>query len=300
MGRRRRLLSRDVEAIEYRHAGDGQPYRHDFEYGGAAAYLLDDGSVEIRNPDRRLWRDFGDKPYLVNPPKGARRMPKKKAKSTRTAARKKKRPVPAGFRSWPEYMASIRPGGTKRKRRSNPSQGATVGQKKKSSGKRRGSTARTTTKRRSSARRRRNPPGLNGLIGRLTAGVTNGGAVIVGKLGARVLPQMMGLPQAGIAGIATQLGAGIAVSMLVDRVSPRHGPFVLAGAMASIEESLLKKANIPVLSPALGDEADLLAAYPMGTPGLSAYPEVGSYPQLAGGYGGMQEMGEEPAFAGQY
>lgn len=70
-----RVMSRRVEAIQYRHAEDGRPYQHDFK-GGVELVPLKDGSVKLTRPDgRRVWDRFDGKPsrFLVNPPAGSLR-----------------------------------------------------------------------------------------------------------------------------------------------------------------------------------------------------------------------------------
>lgn len=52
------IIGEHVYTIAYRHAGDSRPYYHDFR-SGALLEGLPDGSIRIRNPRRRLWRDFG-------------------------------------------------------------------------------------------------------------------------------------------------------------------------------------------------------------------------------------------------
>lgn len=73
------LLSRDVQAVLYRHAEDGKDYVHPFGTGlrvknkrdgstvvraatnarsGVRALLLADGSVLLRHPSKRIWGDF--------------------------------------------------------------------------------------------------------------------------------------------------------------------------------------------------------------------------------------------------
>lgn len=75
----RGVLSWDVQAVLYRHATDKQDYVHPFGKGvtvqnkqdgstvvraavtarsGVRAFLLDDGSVLLRHPTKRLWGDF--------------------------------------------------------------------------------------------------------------------------------------------------------------------------------------------------------------------------------------------------
>ena len=56
---KRELLSKNVVEIRYKHAHDGQTYRHRFTSGVCAAEALPDGSVRLFNPrGGPLWRNF--------------------------------------------------------------------------------------------------------------------------------------------------------------------------------------------------------------------------------------------------
>jgi len=49
--------SRRVLALDYVHDDDGEPYTHSFR-PGVRMQALEDGSVRLFNPRRRIWRDF--------------------------------------------------------------------------------------------------------------------------------------------------------------------------------------------------------------------------------------------------
>jgi len=51
------LMSPSVKLIGYEHADDGELYLHEFA-GGVEMEALPDGSISIRHPSRRVWREF--------------------------------------------------------------------------------------------------------------------------------------------------------------------------------------------------------------------------------------------------
>ncbi len=51
------LWSRNVLQLDYVHDEDGQPYTHEFK-PGVRMQSLEDGSVRLYHPRRRIWRDF--------------------------------------------------------------------------------------------------------------------------------------------------------------------------------------------------------------------------------------------------
>jgi len=51
------IMSEDVKLIGYEHAEDGELYLHEFA-GGVEMEALPDGSISIRHPSRRVWREF--------------------------------------------------------------------------------------------------------------------------------------------------------------------------------------------------------------------------------------------------
>lgn len=282
-----RTIGAQVMQIKYRHAGDGKYYRHDFERAGTRLTAQPDGSLRIANPTARLWGDYGDMRYLENPPrKGRKRGKRGKGKGRAKAARRgagrnpparkraTKRKPPAGFRSWAEWAKSMQ---------DKRSQGGTMARRK---GRRRASSHRARSSGGSHRRRRsyrRNPPG-RGLVGFGMQAVTDGAGVTAGVIAARAIPAVANLPQAGAVGLAVQLGAGLGAGILASRmVNRRFGENMAAGAMSAVYQSLIKRAGVPVISSALGDEGDVFSAYP--NVGISAYPQfaqlpgMGAYPQ---------------------
>lgn len=187
--------------------------------------------------------------FLINPAH------KRRKKASAAKPRRKMRKVPNGFRTWPEYMASIRPGSKKKKVNTNPKR------KTMAKRKRRASTAKKTTTRR--RRYRRNPP-----IGKqLTSGVMDGVGVTLGKVASRVVASKLPLPPTGPAALAAQVAVAVGVAMIAQHLpigNAKMKEMVAAGAFASAMESTIRNLNIPVISPA-----------------LSSYPTLASYPNLA-------------------
>lgn len=290
--RRGALLSREVHAVSYTHADDGRDYRHEFG-AGVRATLHPDGAVTLRHRDGRpLWADVAERPYLVNPD-GERAMARKRKRSKRrdagrTAKRtgaRRRRPPPAGFASWKTYMASIRPtskrrrasSARKRSRSGASTEEGSMARKRKSARRRSAGRAQSTRRR----RYRRNPPAFRGIVGQLAGAGIDAVQLVVAKGVTRAVPQMLNLPQTGAMGMAVQAGVGLAGAMVVERIKRGAGRLFLTGALMGLAESGIKRLNIPILSPALGDPAD----YYMGVAdGMAAYPEqaLSGYPQYVG------------------
>lgn len=113
--------------------------------------------------------------------------------------------------------------------------------------------------RRGGRRRRRNPFGggsPRGLMGMVTQGGVDALGIVAGKVASRAIPALIGINQTGIAGVAIQAASAIAAGFLGSKVNRNFGRMALAGGLAGIVEGYLKVANIPVVSPALGDEYD--------------------------------------------
>lgn len=265
---RARVLSRHVEAILYRHADDGLPYRHDFERGGSVASLQPDGSLTIRNKRAKLWGMYDvhgrRQPFLENPRGRRERMATKKRKGA-------KRSPPKGFKTWAAYMASIRPGAKRRKsRRSSAltrSEGKSMATRKK---KRRRNPATNPPRRGRHVarpvhhRRRRNPPAArsHALTPKaLIADVMDGGigavCVLTGKVGSRQLRRQFGYAPGTVIGSMIELGSGLALGLIGSRVLPRAArPYardVMVGAFVGTLETVLKPMAIPFVSDSLGD-----------------------------------------------
>lgn len=179
----------------------------------------------------------------------------------RTSHRKTKRRPPRGFKTWAAYMASIRPNSPTRKprrRRASTRKGAKMARHR--------SRARrhTTGRRRHSHRGIRRNPMTRGIGAALLDGAKGGALVVGGKIVARAVPQFIGVTPVGPLGLAVQTVAGGAGYLLLSRFGGRElaRPF-LYGVFANAFESIIRGANVPVLSPSLGDETELhaLAGY---------------------------------------
>lgn len=193
----------------------------------------------------------------------------KRRKGTKRRASRKRKP-PRGFRSWGAYMASIRPGGKSssgkkaRKRRATTG-GAGMSRKRRKSRRRRSNPPRATH-RRSSRRHgrrsfRRNPGGgFRGIIGTIMDGVKGGLGVVAGKAISRAVPALVGIQPTGYLGLGVQALVGVGAYMAADRFVGREpARTVLYGAFGGVIESIVRGWNVPVLSPALGDETELHA-----------------------------------------
>lgn len=214
--------------------------------------------------------------YLVNPVRKRRSKPaRSKARARRTSRR---RSPPKGFKTWAAYMASIRPA-----RANKGGKGMSKKRRRRKSYSR--ARASAPAVRRGGGRRRsyrRNPPIGRGIIGKVMQGVTDAALGVVGKAASRAVPSLIGLPQGGAVGIATQAAVGIAAGMVADKVRPGTGRAVLQGALMGPIESLVKGLNIPVISSALGDDYEgyTLAGYD--DPGIAGYVGAGGMGDGAG------------------
>lgn len=144
-------------------------------------------------------------------------------------------------------------------------------------------------------RRRRNPFGVRGgrgFVGTLTNGAMDALGIVTGKAVSRALPALVGLSQTGFAGVAIQAVASIAAGFVGNMVSPRVGRLMVAGGLAGIVEGYIKAANIPIISPALGDEYDAMGAWAGSEELAAAAGRLGLYP---GSEGFGEEEGEQEA-----
>ena len=138
-------------------------------------------------------------------------------------------------------------------------------------------------------RYRRNPPSARNIVKTLTDGAQGALAAIVGKAAARAIPAQVGLPTTGPVGLATQGAVAIVLGMVAQKVSPRHGPFVVAGALMGPMEQVIRDLNLPVISSAL-------AAYP----GYPALPSGNPALMPQGGRAGLAAYPGALDFAEQY
>lgn len=203
--------------------------------------------------------------FLENPAK--RRKRRKTSTATRSKGkRRKKRSPPKGFASWGAYMASIRPG-AKRKRKRKTTRKATTKRRRRrttTEGKTMARKRRRTTKRKHSPRRRRryahNPP----LLATVMRGAKAGAAVTAGKAAARIIGSKLPLPKTGPLGLVSQLAVAFGVSYLAKKAPAGSRAFIEAGAFGAVIEDAIVGLNLPMVSSALD-------AYP-----LSAYPGFGA------------------------
>lgn len=244
---RGKVLSHQIEAIEYVHAKDGQPYRHDFTSGDSDIRLRPDGSVVISNKRKKLWDVFtvaGEpQDFLVNP-RGVRDSTRRrKAMATRKRKSAKKR-----RRNAPMSAAQRKYFGPKRKRRRNP-----VAALSTTPTRRKRSVRANPPKRR--RRHRRNPPAfsVNGLLGNLTTGLMDAGAVVGGKTLVRLASSQFSYADGSMMDSAIELGAALVVSMIAPRfMDNTRARMMAAGGFSSVLETLIAQANIPTVSGLLG------------------------------------------------
>lgn len=147
-------------------------------------------------------------------------------------------------------------------------------------------------KKRAARRHRRNPRG--GFLQVLLGAGMDAVAIEGGRLASRILPTALNkalpadkqLDVSGAMGVGLQIASGVAAAFVAEKVRRGTGRLVLAGAMTAPLESLLAKAQIPIVSEALG-------AYPiefqLGTfqPGIGTVGTVGSYPRALPSASGM-------------
>jgi hypothetical protein len=121
------------------------------------------------------------------------------------------------------------------------------------------------------------------LVPMITQGFKDAAGVVVGKAAARAIPQMVGLAQAGYAGLAIQGVAAIAAGYAANRfLGANFGRMVLAGGLSAPLEALVKSLNIPIISAGLGDDLYL--------GGVGSYPALAAYPQELSGYAGDEDV----------
>lgn len=185
-------------------------------------------------------------PFLVNP--GGKKG-KKARRRAGAAKRRTKRNPPAGFATWADYMASIRPGA---KRARSNSGGSTVARKgskrRKATTRARRNPSRATSSRRRRSRARRNPPAiLRNLPGfAMDAGI---GAVsaIGGKLLARKGRALVKQAPGTVFGMAAEAIIGIAAGAAVATKFPRVGRDIALGGIMSPLESIAARVTLPVI-----------------------------------------------------
>lgn len=175
----------------------------------------------------------------------------------------------------------------KRKRRRNNA--GNPPRRRRHRGRRRSNPGLVLNPRRRGRRRRSNPfgGGGRGIVGQVTQGAVDAVGIVTGKVASRALPALLNLSMTGIAGVAIQAASAVAAGWAGSKVNRNFGRMMLAGGLAGILEGYAKVANIPVISPALGDEYDaVMGAYLQSDTDGS----IGRYLPAGGGMGGMEEQ----------
>jgi hypothetical protein len=223
--------------------------------------------------------------FLDNPPKGGRRVKRKKGK-TRAAkkggARKKKAP-PKGFKNWKAFMASIRPGGKKKakKRTNSPTtkRAITVAKKRKSHAKR-SNPPRKHHKARKSYRRRSNPP-FGAIMkhargtGPLAFAMQSTGRAVVGvgaEVTVRKVRGLLKMAPGTIKGSITEAALGLVGGYLLSLVHEGAGAAFAQGGLSAPLRTELQQLAIPHISDSLGDDGYLMGPG-TGVTLISAFPE---------------------------
>lgn len=276
---RARTLSNRIEAIEYIHADDGKPYRHDFTSDGSKIILRADGTIAVKNKSRKLWDVFDvkgtEQPFLINPPAG--RTTTKKRGAAMAKKRRRNRPMSAAQRKYFGPKRKRNPANPPRKRRRSVSAA------------RRSSNPPNPPRKR---RRRRNPMGfsVNSLLRRAQQGGMDALAIVAGRAGVRAISKQFPYPAGSVMDTVVEVGGALALGMVAERIlGSDRGRFVLAGALSNSVEDLLASAKIPYVSDLLSGlpNANTAAVYASADQGLS---RMGAWRQLAGWQGGRPTL----------
>lgn len=302
MNPRGKVLSREVHSLAYRHDDDGKAYRHEFE-GPVRAELKRDGSVLLRSSQgKKIWDDFPERPYLVNPHTKRAQMAKRPKRKAGTRARRGKRPPPKGYGSWKAYMAAIRPGASapKRARTHKEATMARKGKKRAKSRHRknpaRGRTVVVHTHKkvasRGRRRYRRNPPGVKGLLALGMDVAIDTGVIVGGRAAARVLPQLASIDTATDMGRGAQAVLGLLAAGGLhfaghSSLGCKLGAAILSVPAEAYLKDLTKDSTNPLVASAFGDDEILISSYVQPEKALGSYvqpggaqrSEIGSYVQ---------------------
>jgi hypothetical protein len=132
--------------------------------------------------------------------------------------------------------------------------------------------------------------GRSGIVPMLVQGVKDAAVITGGKAAANVVSRLIPMPVQGITGrvLSTSIaavGVGFAANKFLGRDMAR---FAIAGALQAPIEGFVKSANIPYISPALGD--DVLGDYY--DSGVSGYPSVGAGNGGVAGYPNVEGVGD--------
>jgi hypothetical protein len=190
--------------------------------------------------------------------------------------KRKIRKPPKGFRTWPAYMASIRPNARKKRKaaapraKSSPSPAPVMAPKSK-----RAAVRRIASKARSVASRARGAVSRSGVVPFVTGAATDAAGIVAGKVIARSIrartPIAAGTPLASLAEIAI----GVVLGIVVGKRNKAWGQRLAVGAMIGPIEQTLRQFNVPFIAPALGEDgfivsdlsdAELIEAYTDGEP----------------------------------
>lgn len=131
--------------------------------------------------------------------------------------------------------------------------------------------------------------GRSGIVPMLVQGVKDAAVITGGKAAANVVSRLIPMPVQGITGrvLSTSIAA-VGVGFVANKVLGRDmARFAIAGALQAPIEGFVKSANIPYISPALGD--DVLGDYY--DSGVSGYPSVGAGNGV-GGYPASEGVGD--------
>lgn len=124
----------------------------------------------------------------------------------------------------------------------------------------------------------------------LTRGVFTATQVLLGKAGARAVPELMNLPRSGNAGLAVQVATALALGYATEMFfSKATASAVLAGGLTAPVETLLVSANIPYVSSYLSPAATqaAVAGYVQPGKGVAGYvPHAPGATGLGSGRGG--------------
>lgn len=118
--------------------------------------------------------------------------------------------------------------------------------------------------------RHHNPAGIGGIGRMMMDGVVGAVEVTAGKVGARVVPQILKLPTTGNAALAIQAAVGVALGYLATTFGGEElGQMILAGGLQAPLESALEKLAIPYVSNAV---SGTMAGYALYVPEQPALP----------------------------
>jgi hypothetical protein len=117
-------------------------------------------------------------------------------------------------------------------------------------------------------------------------GAVDAACVVGGKAAVRYAASFTSYADGSMMDSLVETVAAIGVSMVAERVlGSDHARFVLAGGLASPLETMINQANIPVISPLLGDirTGNTAAIYP-----AADAPRMGSWQNGNGALGAWQ------------